>query len=292
MSVARPSIIFCGTPAFAVPSLRALLQSGTLDVCLAITQPDRPAGRGYTLQSPPIKDVALRAGIPVLQPESLNAVVSQLPYCDFLVTVAYGQLLSRQVLAHPRVAPVNVHASLLPTLRGASPIQHAILLGHAQSGVTVQRMEASLDTGPILSQASHVLSPRETASTLHDALSVLGAQLLVDTLSKPLHEQAQDHSKATYCRKLSTSDGVLQLASMDAMTIDRMVRALTPWPGVRLDDLKILATSLAPLTTSTPILCAGNTTLHLVEVQPAGRTPMSGAEWSRGYSARKPMKGN
>lgn len=286
MLTTRPSVIFCGTPAFAVSSLQALINEPGLQVSLVITQPDKPVGRSQTLTAPPVKTAALAARIPVLQPASLNDAVALLPPCDFLVVVAYGQILSQSVLDHPRIASVNVHASLLPLLRGASPIQHAILLGHAETGVTIQLMEASLDSGPILGQQSVTMHSRETAASLHDALATTGAALLVKTLLAPLRPVPQEHAMATYCRKLTKRDGIIDPQTMDALTIDRMVRSLTPWPGARLSDVTILASSLVPTQDSTPLTCAEGSILHIEQVVPAGRRPMTGAAWARGNRSR------
>lgn len=269
-----------------MPSLKALCDDKRFSVDLVITQPDKPVGRKQELTAPPVKVFALEQGIKVWQPASLNKEFASLPFAkrpDFLVVVAYGQIVSQQVLDFPIVAPVNVHASLLPTLRGASPLQHAVLLGHKQSGVTIQKMVRELDAGPILGQSSIELDSRETTASLHDKLSTLGAQLLIDTLSHPLHPIDQDNGKATFCHKLTRDDGVINFQTMTAVEIDRKVRSLVPWPGVKWNDIKILATDVAPQSNSIVISCAYDTQLFITSLQPDGRKPMSGTDFERGY---------
>lgn len=287
----KKSIVFCGTPDFAVPSLHALAGDDRFDVRLVITQPDRPVGRSGRAIPPAVKKAAIDLGIEVWQPEKLNVQIAEGNYKaaerpDFLVVVAYGQLLSTQVLEWPLKAPINVHASLLPRWRGASPIEHAILHGDKETGVAVQRMVKELDAGPVLGVAKTTIGDRETAPQLRERLATLGAETLVDVLSKPLKETPQPTEGVTICRKLSRDDGKADPRTMDAVTIDRMARALYPWPGVtatvRGRELKILETALEPTATSTQLVCAKNTTLDLVMVQEAGKKAMAGAEWARG----------
>ncbi len=281
-------IVFCGTSAFAAPSLRALSGDPRFMVDAVITQPDRPVGRAQTLTPPPVKVIAQELHIPLLQPENLKRAFATLglPRPDFLVVVSYGQILSQEILAWPKMAPVNVHASLLPRWRGASPLQHAVLTGDETSGVTIQRMAEALDAGPVLSQREVTLDPRETMQTLHDRLADIGAMLLVETLSQPLQETEQDTSKVTLCPKLTRADGLADAQTMTAQSLDRRVRALTPWPGVTIEidggPLKLLETDLTPRKNSAPLPCAEGSILHLVTVQPAGKKPMDGAAWARG----------
>ncbi len=284
-------IIFCGTPAFAVPSLEALAGDERFVVDLVVTQPAKPVGRKKEITPSPVRIAAERLGIPVFETASLNrewptfrAEHPDLPRPDFLVVVAFGQLLSEEMLALPAIAPVNLHASLLPKLRGASPIQHSILENN-HAGVTVQRMVRALDAGPILGQEAAALAPRETTRTLHDTLSVLGATLLTETLAAPLLPVEQQESQATFCAKLTRADGIVDPHVMTAEDIDRRVRALMPWPGVRIDGLKLLQTDLVPHENASPLPCAKDTTLFLLRVQPDGKKPMTGAEWERGRKA-------
>ncbi len=287
----KKSIVFCGTPDFAVPSLRALVESGLFDVRLVISQPDRPVGRSGRVIPTAVKKAAIDLGLETWQPEKLNKQIEEENYKmgerpDFLVVVAYGQLLSSKVLEWPTIAPINVHGSLLPRWRGASPIEHAVLHGDTETGIAVQRMVKELDAGPILGVAKTPIGERETALQLRERLAPMGAALLVDVLSKPLVETPQPTDGVTVCRKLSRDDGKADLGAMDAATIDRMARALYPWPGVTATvkgrELKILETATEATGSSTPVDCAKGTTLHLVTVQEAGKKAMSGAEWARG----------
>ena len=293
--MSRPhSVIFCGTPTFAVPSLTALAEDAAFTVSLVVTQPDKPAGRSRAPRAPAVKDAALSFGLPLFQPASLNHEL--LPFLreraidapDFLVVVAYGQILSTDILTLPRIAPVNVHASLLPRWRGASPIEHALLAGDTHTGVTIQRMVRALDAGPILTQDTITIDTAGTSVEVRDTLSRLGAILLARTLKAPLRETPQDDELVTFCRKLSREDGRADPERMNADEIDRRVRALVPWPGVMItvdgQSLKLLKTSLIPHQESTPLICQYQTTLYLVTVQPPGKKPMSGAEWRRGRS--------
>ncbi len=287
----KKSIVFCGTPDFAAPCLRALAGDPRFDVKLVITQPDRPIGRSGRTIPTPMKKVAVDLGIEVWQPEKLNKQIEEGSYKaadrpDFLVVVAYGQLLSSAVLEWPTIAPINVHGSLLPRWRGASPIEHAILNGDTETGIAVQRMVKELDAGPILGVVKTPIGERETALQLRERMATMAADILLETLAKPLHETPQPTDGITICRKLSRDDGRASTETMDAVTIDRMARALYPWPGVTATvlgrELKILETALEPTATSTQIVCAKNTTLELVMVQEAGGKAMTGAEWARG----------
>ena len=284
----KTSIWFLGTSAFAIPSLEALIANPEFSVDLVITQPNRPAGRKKELLPPPVKIVAEQNGLKIIQPENINHdspfSILHSPFVrpDYLVVVSFGQILSQQILDIPRVAPVNIHGSLLPRFRGASPIHHAILAGDRETGVTVQRMVKELDAGPILAQERTPMDPRETYASLHDRLASMGAQLLLKTLASSLTETPQNQKHVTVCRKLTRADGTVDPMAMTAEQIDRKVRALNPWPGVTHGGLKILETALTPVQDSTPLPCTEGTILHLVTVQPAGKKPMTGAEWSRG----------
>ncbi len=280
-------IVFLGTSAFAVPSLKALAGDPRFEVELVITQPDRPVGRKQILTPPPVKIAAQALNLPIQQFENLNSQFSspksQVPSPDFLIVVSYGQLLSQEILDWPTVAAVNVHASLLPKFRGASPIQHTIFAGEKETGVTVQKMIKELDAGPILNQEKIQIGERETFTTLHDKLASIGAALLLQTLTEPLKELKQDTSKATFCRKLSRADGEADPKTMTASEIDRMTRALNPWPGVTLKGNKILETSLAPHKDALTVACARNTTLYIKKIQPPSGKPMSGQAFALGH---------
>lgn len=288
-------MIFCGTAAFAVPSLSALARHPSFDVQLVITQPDKPAGRKQRMTPSPIKKQALALGLPVFQPQDINKEL--LPYINspasafqFLIVVAYGQILSRNVLALPTIAPVNLHASLLPRWRGASPIEHAILAGDETTGVTVQTMVETLDAGPILAQERIQIGPGDTAEDLRERLADHGARLLVHTLTSPLHPIPQPTEGTITCHKLTRKESTVDPAVMRAEEIDRRVRALTPWPGVQMtrrsgEELKIIRSSLLPHPDAIPLPCAGSTTLYLREVQSPGRKTMTGTAWIHGIRA-------
>lgn len=283
------TIVFCGTPAFACPSLQALFDDPAFTVTHVITQPDKPVGRKQEITPPPVKLLADKLGIPVLQPKDINQNLKPETYNlvpDFLVVVAYGQILSKELLAWPKIAPTNVHASLLPRFRGASPIHHAILQGEKETGVTIQRMAEKLDTGPILAQEKLNIDSRETFRTLHDKLSALGAELLIQTLKKPLKEVPQNEAEATFCSKLTRERGVVDPKTMTAQEIDRHVRALVPWPGVKVmmkgKEVKLLATSLTPHPDAFDLSCAKETTLFVLKMQSSGKKVLTGKEWERG----------
>jgi len=231
----RLRVGFMGSPEFAVPSLQALLTA--CDVAVVVTQPDKPAGRGRQLQAPAVKEVAVRAGIPVEQPASLRKPESFAPRLrafdlDLAVVVAYGKILPADVLAVPRLGCWNVHASLLPRWRGAAPIQRALLAGERETGVTLMHMDAGMDTGAILLQRSIAISDGATSGTLHDELSRLGAELLLEGLQtrESLVPRKQDDALATAAPPLDKEDGRVRWDEPAARVRDR-VRAVDPWPG-------------------------------------------------------------
>lgn len=286
------SIIFCGTPDFAIPSLRALASDPAFYVRLVITQPDKPVGRKKTVTPPPIKTLALDLNLPLLQPENVN---DELPAYlmahpedqpDFLIVVAYGKILSQAVLDLPKIAPVNVHGSVLPRWRGASPVEHAVLAGDAETGVTVHVMAAELDAGPILSTATLPITPLDTATGLRQTLSEIGAALLIETLKKPLKPEPQPTEGVSFCRKLTKEDGIVDHHTMTAINVDRHVRALNPWPGVVMEieghTVKVLETSMEQSSHAIPVSCAEETTLFVTRVQPSGKKSMAADDWRRG----------
>ena len=235
-------LVFAGTPAFAVPSLAACLASGA-DVVAVYTQPDRPAGRGRRPQPSPVKAAALAAGVPVEQPETLKTAAAQARLAahapDLLVVVAYGLILPRAVLAIPPLGCWNVHASLLPRWRGAAPIQRAILAGDAETGVDLMRMEAGLDTGPILLERRTAIRPDDTGGSLHDRLAALGAEVLAEGLARllagePLTARPQAEEGVTYAHKLDKAEARLDF-QRSAVELERQVRAFDPWPVAEAD---------------------------------------------------------
>jgi len=228
-------LAFAGTPEFAAASLDALIDAGARIDCV-LTQPDRPAGRGRKLQASPVKALAIEHGIAVLQPERLDSsarvlVPSARP--KLLVVAAYGLILPQWMLDWPEVAAVNVHASLLPRWRGASPIQQSILAGDAETGVSIMRMTRGLDAGPVYSRRATRIAAGESAGELHDRLAQLGAALLVETLpgvlAGTLRAEAQDESHVSYAARIAKSDAVLDW-TRPALELERRVRAYNPWP--------------------------------------------------------------
>ena len=244
-----------GTPDFAVPPLKALVQAGH-QISLVVTQPDRPKGRGKKLMPPPVKQAAEALGLNILQPESMNGpeikekLMALTP--DFLVVVAFGHKLSRQILDIPRKHPINIHASLLPAWRGSSPIQAAILNQDKEAGITTMIMDTDLDTGDMLLKARTPITMNDTAQTLHDRLAPMGADLIVETLDAFAHDsitpQPQDHTKATHAPMLKKAHGCVDW-TMDSKQIHAHVRAMTPWPGAYgfLGDKRIKILEVAPL---------------------------------------------
>lgn len=230
-----PRIAFAGTPDFAVPSLRLLLAGGC-EIPLVLTQPDRPAGRGRRLTQSPVKREALEHGLDIRQPHRLDsggitAEWGDAP--DLLVVAAYGLLIPPWLLDWPRFGAVNVHASLLPRWRGAAPIQYAILTGDRETGASIMRMDAGLDTGPVFSRRKLAIEAGETAGMLHDRVARSGAELLMESLpgilSGDLAAEPQDDALATHAPRLAKSDGVL-VWTAPAVELERRVRAFNPWP--------------------------------------------------------------
>lgn len=288
--MAPKTVVFCGTPPFAVFALRALHGSPLFRVLHVVTQPDRPVGRAQDILKPAVKEAAEELGLPVWQPENLNdafaanAVPFERP--DFLVVVAYGKILKPDVLAFPTIAPINVHASILPRWRGASPVEHAILAGDDRTGVTVQIMGEKMDEGDILGMAQTAIGPAETTVGLKEKLARMGADLLTETLSMPLCPKPQSADGVTYCGKITKEDGLSDPATMTAADLDRRLRALSPWPGVQLTfhgrQVKLLRASLQESPHAVALPCAGGTTLYVSELVEAGKKPMKAEEWLRG----------
>lgn len=299
-------IVFMGTPEFAVPCLQTLIE--TQQVVGVVTQPDRPAGRGSKLRPSPVKVVAEAAGIPVYQPQSLKKEEAAAPLRewqpDMIVVAAFGQILRRHVLELPPRGCLNVHASLLPRWRGASPIQHAILAGDSASGVTLMQMDEGLDTGAMYVQESLALDPRETAASLHDKLSLLGADMLRRNLDEILAGRIipspQDGALSTYAPMIRKEEGRIDW-QRTAVELDRQIRAMTPWPGTYThwqgEALKILrARPGAGLVSGGPpgrvvesrggiFALTGGGSLLLEEVQLPGKQGMGAADFARGRPA-------
>lgn len=299
-------VVFLGTPDFAVPSLEALIAHPSFRVYGVVTQPDRPAGRGQQILKSAVKRAAEKHQLPVFQPDSLRdpTAVEHLRAWspEMLVVTAFGQILRQPVLDLPTAGCINVHASLLPRWRGAAPIQYAIRAGDTESGITIMKMDAGLDTGPIVSQAAISVMPDETASSLHDRLASLAAEILPGVLLKYVNHEILPHPQpemgVTLAPTLKKSDGQIDW-SRPALEIDRHVRALNPWPGtftlLHGDLLRVIGGMLLTYGAGRGHP-AGSLTLHkeglavqtgdglylIREVQPAGRQKMSAVAFARG----------
>ncbi|MDH5358275.1 MAG: methionyl-tRNA formyltransferase [Gammaproteobacteria bacterium] len=229
-------IIFAGTPEFAAETLKALLTTKH-EICAVYTQPDRPAGRGRKLTASPVKQLAIEHGIPVEQPLNFKDAEAKQKLADYqaglMIVVAYGLLLPQSVLDTPTYGCINIHASLLPRWRGAAPIQRAILAGDSETGVCIMQMEAGLDTGPVLARSTCLISPDDTAQTLHDRLAALGADTLLTSLPNlielQLKAQPQDDTLSCYADKLRKEEATINW-QQSAQAIARQIHAFNPWP--------------------------------------------------------------
>jgi len=229
-------LIFAGTPEFAAQALSAIVAAGH-EVALVLTQPDRPAGRGMSLQPSAVKKVALEHGIEVFQPLTLKDAEAQAKVAavgaEVMVVAAYGLILPQAVLDMPRFGCINIHASLLPRWRGAAPIQRALLAGDAETGVCIMQMEAGLDTGPVLLRGAFPIESTDTTATLHDRLAELGARLCVEALGKlPLPATAQPADGITYAHKIEKAEAQIDW-TRSAAELDRHIRAFNPFPGAQ-----------------------------------------------------------
>ena len=229
-------LIFAGTPEFAAQALRAIVAAGH-DVALVLTQPDRPAGRGMSLQPSAVKKVAQESGLEVFQPLTLRDAEAQAKIAAIgagvMVVAAYGLILPQVVLDMPRFGCINIHGSLLPRWRGAAPIQRALLAGDAETGVCIMQMEAGLDTGPVLLRGAFPIEASDTTATLHDRLAELGAKLVVEALGKlPLPAEPQPAEGVTYAHKIEKAEALIDW-SKSAAELDRHIRAFNPFPGAQ-----------------------------------------------------------
>ena len=231
------NIVFMGTPDFAVSALEALLKAGH-DIKLVVTQPDKPKGRSGALAFPPVKECALKHGLPVFQPVRIktaeNVEYLKQYEADVYVVAAFGQILSQEILDMPRLGCINIHASLLPKYRGSSPIQRAILDGEEKTGVTIMQMDIGVDTGDMLYKKEYVIKPTDTFESLHDELAVLGGQAIVEALALlkegkliPEKQRDEDSCKAPM---ISKEMGLLNFCD-SAAKLDRQIRGLNPWPS-------------------------------------------------------------
>jgi len=290
-----------GSPDFAVPILRMLAEN--YQVMGVVTQPDQPVGRGRKLEAPPVKHAAQDLGLPVHQPakikgnEFLNILKRLEP--EAIIVVAFGRILPKEILDLPEFGCINVHASLLPRWRGASPIQYAILKGDQQTGVTIMLMDEGLDTGAILSQETLVIDEEDTVATLSPRLARVGRKLLLKTLEEHFagktQPEKQDESSATYTKMIKKDDGRMDF-KLSAEELERQVRAFNPWPSsyfpYRDAFIKVWRAQVGEKQNMKPgergihndLPCIGTSTtdLYLLEIQPSGKRPMSGKEFLNG----------
>ena len=298
-------LVFCGTPFFAVPTLKAALRAGH-EVALVVTQPDRPVGRGQTMAAPAVKEAALAAGVPVIQPEKIKKneefrerLEGIAP--DAILVVAYGRIIPKWMLELPVYGNLNLHGSLLPKYRGAAPVQWAVANGEPETGVTIMRLDEGLDTGPILSQRTMALAPDQTAADVFPLLAEMGAALMVETLKGlavgAVKQVEQDDAAATYAPILTRDDGRMDFND-PAMKIYNRWRGFQPWPGAwtTLHGKKLTAHRMMPLDSSGHdepgtvrveggqlfVHCGGGTWLDLLEVQLEGKKRVSAGDFLRG----------
>ena len=295
MAESSLKIIFMGTPDFAAVALQSLIDSGHEVIC-AYSQPPRPKGRGHKVQKSPVHRLADENNIPVYTPKSLKSQEDQGLFAahnaDIAVVAAYGLLLPEEVLNAPKYGCLNIHASILPRWRGASPIQHAILKGDDISGVTIMQMDKGLDTGDMIATSQIPIDNERSAAKLHDALAAIGGKLVIDVLNdfaegKEIKYQKQDDELSNYAPLLKKSDGKINWQQR-AVEIDRQVRALTPWPGVWsvIGDkrFKILQTQLTDkksdesagtiLDKEGSVSCGDKGILKIITIQPEGKKAM------------------
>jgi len=306
------NLIFFGTPDFAVPSLDALEEAG-FTPSLIVSQPARPAGRGKGRQDPPVAEWAQEHEVELVQPESLGdeALLDDLKKRkpDLVVVVAFGQIFPEELLELPKLGCINVHASLLPKYRGASPVQGVLMNGEKKTGVTIMRMEETLDTGPIVDQEETKIHPWETAEELTPRLAKLGAGLLVSVVErwnagKKIKERKQREETASYSPRISKSDGKMNWA-LTAEEIYNRIRAFTPWPGMKAnfrgEPLKIIwgvpveweqapigvtGTFLGMRQGRIAVLCGDSTILGIEELQKPGKKPVRASDFVNGEHLR------
>ena len=296
-------LIFAGTPAFAATALTALHKAGHT-IPLVLTQPDRPAGRGMKLTASAVKQSALDLGLPLAQPDSLKSETVQdllrAEQAEVMVVAAYGLILPQAVLTIPPRGCLNIHASLLPRWRGAAPIQRAILAGDVETGITIMQMDTSLDTGAMLLRKSLAIASEDNAGSLHDKLAALGAECVVEALSRldALTPEAQDNARATYAAKLTKPEAALDW-TRPADELARCVRAYNPAPGAHSvcngQAIKIWQASLEESRTGSPgevlvadehgvVVACGGQALRLLELQSAGGKRISAAAFLAGHT--------
>ena len=298
------SLVFCGTPRFAVPTLEKLVEAG-FRIHLVVTQPDRPKGRGLELVASPVKESALRLNLPVTQPDRIKTndeFRAQLTTLkpDAIIVVGYGRIIPQWMLDLPPLGNLNLHASLLPKYRGAAPIQWAIANGETVTGVTTMRIDAGLDTGDILQQQELPIGPDDTAETLAPPLASIGADLVVETLHRleagSVHPRPQDNARATLAPILKKEDGLVDF-SRSASEVFNRIRGFQPWPGAhtKFRGKTLQITKARPTTEAAPpaelhilsdrllVGCAQNSSLELLEIQLEGKKRALARDFIHGY---------
>ncbi len=302
MNKAKLRLAFAGTPEIARTVLEELIREGRHSVELVLTQPDRPAGRGRKLKPSDVKLCALENNIPVIQPATSKELVSDtLKNCDVMLVVAYGLLITPDILVTPKYGCINIHTSLLPRWRGAAPIQRAIEKGDSETGITIMQMDSGLDTGPMLEQFTCSIMPDDTAGKLHDRLAELSAANINDLLSKIVNHEAnpieQDNSKATYANKISKQEAKIDW-TQSAIELERKIRAFNPFPvthttinniNIRIWEAEIkqgpdnlLTGAILNNKTSLDIM-TGQDVLAITRLQLPGKRPMSAKDFLNGH---------
>lgn len=302
-----------GTPDFAVPIFEALIKSDFLEVVALVCNPDSAAHRKQILTPPPTKILAQKYDIPVLQPDKIRKPewIEKIKKFNpgLIVVAAFGQIISKDILDIPKYGAINIHGSLLPKLRGASPVQYAILEGLEKTGITIMLMDEQMDHGQILGQKEIDIAPKETSKSLFNKMSQIGAMFLIDTLrlwiDGKIQPKEQNHNEATYTKILKKEDGKINWAD-SAEKIERQIRAFNPWPGAycmfkdqndKEKGLKIIGADVEKcdaaenkefgylfLNENKLLIKTGKDCLKLNTVQPEGKTPMSASDFSNGYS--------
>lgn len=307
------NVLFFGTPTFSTICLKDLLASPLFNVCGVVTQPDRPAGRGQKLQACPVKLLAIENNLPVFQPKKIKGSeseflndISRLGPIDFGVVIAFGQILPQAILDYPKFGCVNIHASLLPRWRGAAPIQRALLAGDKETGVCIMKMEAGLDTGPVYAKSSIEIAKDDSAISLHDTLSDIGAKLLVQTLPKiasgSLKAITQEQQGVTYADKISPLDLLIDW-NESADSLIRKINTFSPKPGAYclLDGKRLKILSAKPYikvqnTSNSPnpgqieeisenglVVQTGHGQINIIDIQLEGKRAMAASEFIKGY---------
>jgi methionyl-tRNA formyltransferase len=309
------NLVFCGTPEFAVPTLKKLVEAGH-SVRLVLTQPDRPSGRGQELATPPVKRLSQSLGLPTVQPDKIKNNLefrAQLEAIkpEAIIVVGYGRIIPKWMIDIPPHGNINLHASLLPKHRGAAPIQWAIAKGDTVTGVTTMRIDEGLDTGDILMQREMPIDPEETALMLAPRLAQIGSELMIETLAGlqagTIHAQKQDHTEASLAPVLKKEDGQIDY-NHEAREILNRLRGFQPWPGaftafrgknLTFQKVQLAAYGIGPLSPGELkvagedlfVGCGEGTVLQVLELQPEGKRRMGARDFIHGYRPKREMLG-